>query len=218
MSRQPGKRSARWAAVLATALGLVLLSVGAQATTLRSASTGSVGSANAGTFLSGYFNLGPDPAADNILRLENPTSANGNLCAMIYVFNSDESMGECCGCLLTPNQLLQDSVKSVLGSGWGFAGGAPSHGVIQVVSALPNLSQQCPVQQAYTTTPKLNGWVTHAQAIGTLMSLTEVPLTDNGIPDTTEASSLITTCAAILGNGSGSGHCNCPRDIEGFTP
>ena len=49
-------------------------------------------------------------AGDNILRLINPNgAANGNLagaqeqtvCAMIYVFDDDEEMGECCGCPLS---------------------------------------------------------------------------------------------------------------------
>src|ERR1017187_5213195 len=155
-----------WAGVLAMGLGaVVMLSPTAYANTLRrgSSASGSSGSAGQGTFLSGYFDLGS--TGDNVLRIENPTSANGNLCAMIYVFDANEEMGECCGCLLTPNQLLQDSVKTVINAGWQIAPGAPSSGVIQIVSALPNNGRLCSPFQVYTPTPTLNGWITHAQTV-----------------------------------------------------
>jgi hypothetical protein len=201
--------------VMAVAAAVMMLTARAEANTLRrGASAGASGSAGTGTFLSGYFDIAPGPAADNVLRLENPTAANGNLCAMIYIFNAAESMGECCGCLLTPNQLLQDSVKTVLGAGWGFSGGAPGHGVIQIVSALPNNGRQCVPYQPYTPTPTLNGWTTHAQTIGTVTGLTEVALTDNGAADPTEAASLLAVCGSIIGNGSGSGSCTCPKSEE----
>ena len=44
---------------------------------------------------------------------------------------------------LTPNQLLQDSVDTIIGSEWEIAGGTPEQGVIQIVSALPNLGTYC---------------------------------------------------------------------------
>jgi hypothetical protein len=204
------RRHRRWCAVVAIALGALMTGVAANAATLRrGSSAATTAGGGQGTFLSGYFDFGP--AGDNLLRLENPTSSNGNLCAMIYVFNASESMGECCGCLITPNELLQDSMKTILGPGWGFSGGTPGTGVIQVVSALPNNGRLCSPFQLYTPTPTLNGWITHAQSVGSLTGLTEVSLVDNGSADPTEATSLINTCGAIIGNGSGSGSCTCPR-------
>lgn len=199
-----------WAAMMAIAFGAIMIGPPAHTATLRrgSAAASSV-SGGQGTFLSGYFDFGP--AGDNLLRLENPTSANGNLCAMIYVFNANESMGECCGCPITPNELLQGSVKTILGPGWGFSGGAPGTGVIQVISALPNNGRQCSPLQLYTPTPTLNGWITHAHTIGAITGLTEVSMADNGSADPTEVTSLINQCGAIIGNGSGSGSCTCPR-------
>ena len=197
----------RWAGLLAMALGAVMLSPAAFAGTLRNSASNSAGGATGGTFLSAYFDFG---AGDNLLRLENPTAANGNLCAMIYVFNTSERMGECCGCLLTPNELLESSIKTVLGTGWGFGGGPPSSGVIQIVTAMPNNNRQCSPQQAYSVTPTLDGWVTHPQTLASISTLTEVPLKDNGSADPVEAASLIGDCGAILGNGSGTGSCTCP--------
>ena len=217
MSKRSDNQTAlAWAGVLAMALGaVIMLSPTAQAGTLRRGSApGSSGGGNPGTFLSGYFDLGPGAAGDNFLRLENPTAANGNLCAMIYIFNASEAMGECCGCLLTPNQLRQDSIKTILGAGWGFSGGTPAHGVMQIVSAEPNNGSLCAPDQIYTPTPQLNGWVTHAQTVAGVTGLTEVSLTDNGTADLTESAFLIGRCGAIIGNGSGSGTCTCPKSEE----
>ncbi len=84
---------------------------------------------------------------DNILRLVNPNgSANSLLggseqpvCAMIYVFDDDEEMGECCGCPLTPGQLATFSVENNLTSNWGLQngpeGGDHSNGTISIVAA-----------------------------------------------------------------------------------
>jgi len=67
------------------------------------------------------------PSGDNILRLINPNgAANGNLagakgqtvCAMIYVFDDEQEMGECCGCPLSSAQLATFSVKKNLLSDW----------------------------------------------------------------------------------------------------
>jgi hypothetical protein len=88
--------------------------------------------------------------ADNILRLTNPNgAANTNLagakpetvCAMIYVFDDDQEMGECCGCPLTSTQLATFSVEGNLTSNWGLAGGAAADnttGAIAIVAAAPN--------------------------------------------------------------------------------
>jgi hypothetical protein len=92
--------------------------------------------------------------ADNILRLINPNgAANGNLagaepqtvCAMIYVFDDDEEMGECCGCPLSSSQLATFSVENNLTSNWGLTGGDEggiypfnAYGSIAIVAAAPN--------------------------------------------------------------------------------
>jgi hypothetical protein len=219
-------KTVAWAGALAIALGTMLV----QSPTAY---------AQPGTFSTGYFDLAPGSEAfgdgDNALRIENPTAANGDLCAMIYIFDASEEMGCCAGCPLTPNQLLQDSVETIIGSSWEIAGGTPAQGVIQIVSALPNssgtaggaeareaietVSDPCNPAAAYTPTANLNGWLTHAQDVGSIPGLTEVSLTDNGAADATEASFLISECADIVGNGSGKGVCNCPTQPDGtITP
>jgi Ice-binding-like/Bacterial Ig domain len=100
---------------------------------------------------------GPDPDGcnhggngDNIVTLVNPNgSANFALggsdqptCAMIYVFDDDEEMGECCGCPVTPAQLVALSVESNLTSNWsptgGPEGGEHGNGAIAIVAAAQN--------------------------------------------------------------------------------
>jgi hypothetical protein len=71
-------------------------------------------------------------AGDNIIRLVNPNgAANANLagakaetvCAMVYVFDDDQEMGECCGCPVTSAQLATFSVEKNLTSNWALRGG-----------------------------------------------------------------------------------------------
>jgi hypothetical protein len=98
---------------------------------------------------------GAGPASDNIIRLINPNgAANGNLagaktqtvCAMIYVFDDDQEMGECCGCPLTSAQLATFSVLENLTSNWGLTHppvslvSNPDNGLgaIAIVASAPN--------------------------------------------------------------------------------
>jgi len=94
---------------------------------------------------------------DNIIRLINPNgAANGNLagaktdtvCAMIYVFDDDEEMGECCGCPLSSARLATFSVEHNLTSNWGLSGGPENgdhaNGTIAIIAAAPNTTPVTP--------------------------------------------------------------------------
>ena len=63
---------------------------------------------------------------------------------MIYVFDDDEEMGECCGCPLTSAQLATFSVESNLTSNWalrgGTEGGDHGNGAIATVAAAQNVA------------------------------------------------------------------------------
>ena len=167
MSDRPGRKSIlAWAGNLAIALGIVTMagSTLRAATLRRGASANSATSGGQDTFFSAYFDLGTGSTLDNPIKLENPTAASGDLCAMIYVFDTAEEMGECCGCLLTPNQIRYGSVRQLIGSKW--IGVVPSQGVLQMVSAVPNNPgqlNQCLATQSYAATPTINGWITHVK-------------------------------------------------------
>jgi hypothetical protein len=138
---------------------------------------------------------------DNLIRLVNPNgAANGNLagattepvCAMLYVFDADQEMGECCGCPLSSAQLATFSVEGNLTSNWGLqssatanslAGTDNSNGAIAIVAASPNAtaptscageSKACnggcdPTNvpgYSLTTSSNLLGSITHNQELG----------------------------------------------------
>jgi len=57
---------------------------------------------------------------------------------MIYVFDADQEMGECCGCPITSNGLLAISVETDLTDNWEVSVLDTGAGVIDIVDALPN--------------------------------------------------------------------------------
>ena len=182
----------------------------ANASSLRQGSTASsaqVTGALPGEVLWGFYEtfLSPLGNGDNILRLVNPNgAANGNLagaqeqtvCAMIYVFDQEEEMGECCGCPLTSAGLATFSVNKNLTADWGLRL-IPEHGSLSnangslaVVAAAPNTTgclaggggKACnggcdPTNvpgYSVTTANNLLGSITHNQAIFELTGL-QVP-------------------------------------------
>jgi len=53
---------------------------------------------------------------DGTVRISNPGLTYGNLCAMIYVFDADQQLSECCGCIETHNGLRTLSIRTNLTS------------------------------------------------------------------------------------------------------
>src|ERR1700685_1379805 len=52
-----------------------------------------------------YFSNNAAPAPDATVRIDNPGLTYGNLCAMVYVFDADQQLSECCGWVETHNGL-----------------------------------------------------------------------------------------------------------------
>lgn len=183
---------------------------------------------------------------DNIIRLINPNgAANTNLagaqsntvCAMIYVFDDDEEMGECCGCPLSSTQLATFSVEHNLTSNWGLSGGSEQgdhgNGSIAIIAASPNTTPLTPgggheaanclggVCCDPTNVPgypvavaggnNLVGSITHNQVIFPISGqITETPLSDDCHGEDVNLVYLQTQCGAIVGNGTHGAICNCP--------
>jgi hypothetical protein len=216
-------------AAVATFLAVSFVAATANATIRRPAPPG--GSTAAGpdpsTYNVGYFDVSEPAtengtgAGDNFVHLINPTAANGSLCAMIYVFDDDQEPGECCGCLLTENKLLTLSVANQLTANWEVNGNDFDNGVIKIVSAVPNggtsaaASGGCDPSIAYTQTPNLLGSILKPQTVvDVTTTLTETPMFEEGAPDATEATNLISECAFFVAHGSGRGTCNCGPEAE----
>jgi hypothetical protein len=154
-----------------------------------------------------YFSNNAAPAPDATVRIDNPGLTYGNLCAMIYVFDADQQLSECCGCVETHNGLRTLSVRSNLTSN-PLTGVVSRNGVIKIVSAAVNNS---PCDPTSNVTPKANlrAWGTHIQnAVGTAYPITETESSDSTL-GATELANLQAQCAFVNILGSGQGICSC---------
>ncbi|HKN16895.1 MAG TPA: hypothetical protein VJX47_08135 [Candidatus Sulfotelmatobacter sp.] len=154
-----------------------------------------------------YFsNANTGGAPDGTLRLDNDGAAGGNLCADIYVFDSNEELSECCSCLETPDGLRTLSINSDLTAN-PLTGVVLSTGVIKVVAAAPTAGA-CPVPNhiALETNGEIQGWATHIQNSNFAETETASQVS---FLSATEQTRLARQCGAILSVGSGKGICTC---------
>jgi hypothetical protein len=154
-----------------------------------------------------YFSNNAAPAPDATVRIDNPGLTYGNLCAMVYVFDFDQQLTECCGCVETHNGLRTLSVRRDLTSN-PLTGRVSNNGVIKVVSAAVNNSP-CDPTSNVKPTPNLRVWVTHIQnPVGAAFPITETESSDSTL-GATELANLQAQCAFINILGSGQGVCSC---------
>jgi hypothetical protein len=182
-------------------LSLVAAAVGLAAT--LSAQTAAPGP---DTFKVGYYANANSGEPDGTVRITNvgtniTAPGNGNLCAMIYVFEPDQQLAECCGCEITPDGLLTLSINANLTSN-PLTPVTLSTGAIKVVS-----SSGSPTCNPAKPTPVtgIRAWGTHIQAGGVV---TETEFTDSTL-SAGEVALLKSKCGSILNNGSGFGVCTC---------
>ena len=151
---------------------------------------------------------------DGLVRIINPTSTP-ILCAMEYVFDSNEEEQECCGCIVTTDGLRVQTVDRDLTSN-------PSNGVdvddgiVKIISSLPNSPATgtpypvCNPALAPSLSPALRPSITHTESSGTVLSVSAQSFDDAPL-DQTELNNLVATCAFIHVNQSGRGICHCGR-------
>jgi len=242
-------------ALVVGALALVAMSAPASAATLRhSGTTGANGNGGqggpTGNYLFTYYNFDEIYGnGDNILTLIDPNGCgngdgitNGSCtsevdqCAMLYVFDDDQEMGECCGCPITPNELLAFSADDfasnfqqaspdngsgtivVVGSAYNAPAGCnPFNGTCNSFgspgSGVPGCDPTVPSITAGAT--NLDGSITHNQRISGHSGLTEIALFDQGSGDPVDNAYLVNECGAIAGNASlRAGYCSCPNLIK----
>jgi hypothetical protein len=163
-------------------------------------------------FVNYYANANTTGAEDATVRAINPgtTSAStteaADLCALIYVFDANQEMSECCGCFLSANGLLTLSVNNNLLSN-PLLGARLQTGVIKVVSSV--LANPCDPTKI-TPTPTLRLWATHIQnKIGTAFPETEEEFAAATL-GTGELADLAEDCTVLKELGSGAGVCKCP--------
>ncbi len=155
-----------------------------------------------------YFsNANTIGAPDGTVWSTNPGVGYVTLCAMVYVFDWDQQMTECCGCAQTHNDLRWFSVNKDL-TGNPLTGKKSTDGVIKIVSAAVN-NAPCDPTANVTPTPNLRQWSTHIQnRVGASYPITETESSDSTL-GATELANLQAQCAFIGILGSGNGVCTC---------
>ena len=125
-------------------------------------------------FVTYFSNNAVSGAPDQTVRLVNDGETGGNLWADFYVFDDSEELSECCACVVTPDGLLSESVKTQLVAN-PLSGPIRKVGVIKVMSS----SSASPISPSPTT--GLRGWATHNQKLttSTAFGITETPLADS---------------------------------------
>jgi hypothetical protein len=155
-----------------------------------------------------YFsNANTTGAPDATVRGDNPGLTYGNLCAMVYVFDQDEQLSECCGCVLSHNDLRTWSVNLDLTSN-PLTGKKSTTGVIKIIAAAVNAAP-CDPTANVTPTANLREWGTHIQnKVGSAWPITETEFSDSTL-GATELAALQGQCAFVGILGSGQGVCSC---------
>jgi uncharacterized protein YjdB len=154
-----------------------------------------------------YFNHASAVSSgiDGTVQIANPGPAD--LCAMVYVFDQDQELNECCGCTISDSGLRTLSVVTDLTAN-PLTGVKPRIGEIKIVPSDPTQNPQCnPANLA--PTGALAGWGTNAQVVGEPAGeVTETPFLPMAL-NTTEQSFLTNMCTYLQKLGSGKGICSC---------
>ena len=143
-------------------------------------------------------------APDPTVRLTNPNTSGGNICADIFVFDPYQELSECCSCFLSPDGLREIYVGPDLTSN-PLTGVILNTGAIKIVSAKLT-SGTCPLPTSINPIPAVRAWVTHIQ--DSSFAETETAASDATL-SANELSALDIQCYAIGLVGSGKGVCSC---------
>jgi hypothetical protein len=158
-----------------------------------------------------YYANNVSGAPDGTVRFINDGDTGGTLYAAIYVFDDSQELQACGACLITPDGLLSEDVKTQLTNN-PVTGRVPSRGVIKTISS----STSSPTD--VTPTAGLRGWATHIQSSANKgagpYSTTETAVSDSNL-SSGEQSLLQNLCyyAGLLGSGQGTINCT-PEDHD----
>ena len=141
---------------------------------------------------------------DATVRITNPGTSGGDLCANIYVFAPDQQLTECCSCLVTPDGLSTLSVKTDLTAN-PLTRVRPTTGVFKIISSAAGTCNAANV----TPVAAIRAWATHIQVPrANLVSVTETAFSDATL-SSAELATVTSQCAFIQTVGSGHGICSC---------
>ena len=151
----------------------------------------------------------------------------GNICVNVYAFDPGEELISCCSCLVTPNQTVNLGVNRDLTVNT-LTGVVPGSVTVKVLATLAGTggsgtsctNSAATVTSATTGVSGMAAWGTtlHATPTAGIYATTETGFTPATL-SAGEAASIGGRCAAILGNGSGSGVCNsCQAGSPEYPP
>lgn len=155
-----------------------------------------------------YFDRARDVKAgyDGTIRLTNPGLTAGDLCAMVYVIDSNQELNECCGCSISDSGLRTISLVSDLTAN-PLTGKKPKAGTIMVVSSNPGSNGQC-----NAATPDPNGMIVGWDSNAVTLPDHTIQVTESEFkltPMGNEATVLAGECSFLQQLGSGRGVCSC---------
>jgi len=155
-----------------------------------------------------YFsNANTAGAPDGTLRITDPGTTGGNLCAAIYVFDQYQELSECCSCLVTPNGLATFSINKNLTAN-PLTGVKLETGTIRIVATTAKVvsGNTCVQPTNLNPTPTVRAWSTHIQ--NSTFAETETASQDATF-SAGEQNQLQNECYAVSLVGSGAGICSC---------
>ena len=169
-------------------------------------------------FTTYYSNANTSGAPDATVRIVNDGNTDGNLYADIYVLDDSQELQECCGCVVSKDGLLSESVDSNLTAN-SLTAKTNTRGVIKIFSDA-NPTGWAAVG-AVSSKAGLRVSATHVQAAyGGTYALTETNGNDANL-GSVEKALLPEECGFIVGTedeaglGSGRGTCSCtPEDWD----
>ena len=161
-----------------------------------------------------YFNLANSVQSgiDGTLQIVHPGVTLGDMCAMVYVFDSKQELNECCGCKISESGMRSLSLINDLTSNT-LTGKKPVAGTIEVVPSDVGQNGLC---NAGTISPEsaLAAWDTNVQASQGTYTVTETTLSQTSL-SSAEAAVLATECSMMQQLGSGQGICSCGTGDQG---
>ncbi len=162
-------------------------------------------------FVSYYSNANTTGAPDSTLRAINDGDTEANLWADIYAFDDSQELITCCGCVITPDGLLSESVNTQI-TAYALTGRIPSRGVIKIISSSTGPDANgFPV--VATPTAGIRAWQTHVQKLTTGYAVTEAAYADSNLAASEQALLQNLCYYSELLSGTA---CNCTREDHDF--
>ena len=172
-------------------------------------------------FTTYYSHANTSGAPDATLRIVNDGNTDGNLYADIYVLDDSQELQECCGCVVSKDGLLSESVDSNLTAN-SLTGKVNTRGVIKIFSDANWQGWDNGGGTAVSSKAGLRVSATHVQAAyGGTYALTETNGNDANL-GSVEKTMLPEECGFIIGTedegglGSGKGQCLCTSEDNDF--